>query len=141
MLEASVGTRSRHSDVFSCGSLTNLHKAAFCHWVKERLPKGPPKHREALRVLFAKHARQLIPTYVVNRRKMRQLLLRIEMIVDSKYLVATTPIWGAIVCLSEGRFKKDIWSGMERDRRLLAAAARATREFLSGEQTYIYEAA
>lgn len=141
MLDTSVRTRSRYYDVFSCGSPTDLHKAALGHWIKERLPKGPAEHKETLAKLFTKYARQLVPTYVAKWRKIRQRILKVYKIIDSVRQIATTPIWSVIVCLSEGRFKRDIWSGMERDRRLLVSAARALREFLSGEQTQIYEEA
>lgn len=123
------------------GKVSTLSLGAFTCWFKQ-IMSGNTKSdiiaRQELRILFAKHASHLTEETVSYEAALKYLK-KVNETIECIYSVATTPIWGAVVCLSEGNFTRAAAPGVEgNDRKLLAAAARAFREYLADEKANGY---
>lgn len=124
--------------VFS-GKLENLSYAALMRWRNELWNRDhKPEHRVRLLELYTKHALRLEVSPLLDDAMAMDRMLEVLRVIEYRRLAASPLAWPDIVRLSEGLFERHIWCGTRADRRRFAAAARAIREFLSGEEVEEY---
>jgi len=133
-----MGTiRVRFKEIFS-GSPEDLGKGGFLRWMRE-LREGSFDNVE-LQALYDVQVQALLPGERIGYRpQFTKWVQAVGQVVDGTCFIVTTPIWGIVVYLSEGRFDHTIWLGTYDDRRRLAAAARAVRQFLVNEESGPYQ--
>ena len=133
-------TTGKFGDIFS-GSVSALSKSVFRNWMESLRTAKSKGHRAELIVLFHTHARGLLPEHKgATQGEADRWIQEMGQVVDSTRFICTSPVWDAVICISEGRFETEIWRGTDHNRCLLAAAARAVREFLIAEETKTYVA-